>query len=240
VSPAVGMVAGVDGCRAGWVVVEVAARARGAGDGPSATARVVDHIGEVAAAIEAGQLLAAAVDIPIGLTVAGPRACDREARRLLGPRRSSVFPAPVRAVLGATSYAEACALSREVCGKSVSMQLYNIVAKIREVDRVVSPRLQQRLFEACPELSLRVLAGNTPMRHHKRTAEGRAERIAALGTTGLADVEALVEARPTGARRDDLLDALALAWTARRHVAGACVHLGGEADERGLRMEIAA
>jgi predicted RNase H-like nuclease len=194
----------------------------------------------VVAALEAGQLLAAAVDIPIGLPVAGPRACDREARRRLGPRRNSVFPAPARAVLGTTSYADACAVSREACGMAVSRQLYNIVAKIREVDHVVSPRLQQRLFEASPELSLMVMAGGAPMRHPKRTAEGRAERSAALGTTGLGDVATLVDARPAGAGRDDLLDALALAWTARRHVAGTCVRLGGEEDERGVRMEISA
>jgi predicted RNase H-like nuclease len=43
-----------------------------------------------------------AVDIPIGLTEVGARACDEHARSELGqPRGSSVFPAPLRAVFAA-------------------------------------------------------------------------------------------------------------------------------------------
>jgi Protein of unknown function (DUF429) len=56
-----------------------------------------------------------AVDIRVGLLDAyepGERACDREARKLLGWRRNSVFPAPVRPVLKASTYEDACARSR--------------------------------------------------------------------------------------------------------------------------------
>jgi len=45
---------------------------------------------------------------------------------------------------------------------------------------------------------------------------------------------------PAGAKRDDVLDAVVGAWTARRYVAGAHLTLGGELDERDLRMEIIA
>jgi hypothetical protein len=50
-----------------------------------------------------------AVDIPIGLNEeyeAGGRFCDREARKCLRGRASSVFPAPVRPVLAASSSRE--------------------------------------------------------------------------------------------------------------------------------------
>ena len=58
-------------------------------------------------------------------------------RRLLGkPRSSSVFPAPVRATLKATNYEEACRLSMNAHGKSMSKQAYEIIAKIREVDEL--------------------------------------------------------------------------------------------------------
>jgi predicted RNase H-like nuclease len=204
--------------------------------------RVVPSLGEVVSALESDRVAAAAVDIPIGLAAAGPRACDREARLLLGPRRSSVFPAPVRPVLRATSYAEACAISREHCGKGVSKQLYNILGKIREVDGVITPNRQRQLFEACPELSFAVMSGGTPMLHNKRTAEGRAERVAAL-VSALGDVAPLVDfvdAPPKGAARDDVFDAYALAWTARRAVTGSSIRLGGEMDETGLRMEVIA
>jgi predicted RNase H-like nuclease len=122
----------------------------------------------------------------------------------------------------------------------LSKQLYNIVAKIAEVDAVQSPDLQRRLFEASPELSLAVMQGDAPMQHSKRTADGRAERIAVLHEHFGVDVPALLEARASGAQPDDVLDALALAWTARRYADGSCLRLGGEVDATGLRMEIVA
>lgn len=201
---------------------------------------VVPSVTDVVRALDTGALAAVAVDIPIGLASSGPRVCDREARRRLGPRRGSVFPAPVRAVLGTSSYEEACAVSRQVCGKGVSKQLYNIVGKIKELDAVQSPRLQQSLFEACPELSFAVMGGDAPMQHSKRTADGRAERVAVLHEHLGVDVPALLEARAPGAQPDDVLDALALAWTARRCLGGSCLRFGGELDATGLRMEVVA
>ena len=35
-----------------------------------------------------------------------------------------------------------------------------------------------------------------------------------------------------------MLDALALAWTARRFMGGSCLRFGGELDSTGLRMEV--
>jgi predicted RNase H-like nuclease len=234
-------VGGLDGCRGGWVLATVPARGRRTGsDAVDAEVTVVPSVKDVVRALDAGDLAAVAVDIPIGLARCDPRACDREARRRLGPRRGSVFPAPVRAVLGTSSYQEACTVSRQVCGKGLSKQLYNIVAKIKEVDAVQSPRLQQSLFEACPELSFAVMGGDAPMQHSKRTADGRAERIAVLLEHLGVDVPALLEARAPGAQPDDVLDALALAWTAQRHLDGSCLRLGGEVDARGLRMEVVA
>jgi predicted RNase H-like nuclease len=230
------LVGGLDGCRSGWVLATMPARGGVRGDGPDI--RVVPCLDEVVAAHESGRLAAVAIDIPIGLPAVGPRNCDLEARRLLGPRRSSVFPAPVRLALGARTYAEACRVSREVNGKGLSKQLYNILGKIREVDALQSAGLQQRLFEACPELSFAVMSRDVPMRHSKRTAEGRAERVSALRRSGFGDVTPIVDAPPAGATRDDVLDALALAWTARRYVAGSARRLGGETDESGLRMEV--
>ncbi len=201
---------------------------------------VVPDIDDVIRSLEAGDVAVVAVDIPIGLADREPRACDREARRLLGPRRSSVFPAPVRAVLGAGSYEEACAVSRRASGKALSKQLFNIVAKVGEVDAVQSPLLQERLFEACPELSFAVMQHDAPMQHSKRSAIGQAERIAVLHEHFGVDVPAILEARASGAQPDDVLDALALAWTARRYLDGSCLRLGGELDATGLRMEVVA
>jgi predicted RNase H-like nuclease len=243
-------VAGLDGCRGGWVLATVQAGAQASGhDGqvdvdctPPVDIRVIDSLETVADALASRRLVAAGIDIPIGLPPArhGPRACDIAARRMLGPRRSTIFPAPARAVLEAEGYDQACALARAATGKAISKQTFHILPKIREVDRLLAPAttLQEHLFEMCPELSFAVLVGG-PMRHAKRTAEGRAERQAALARV-FGRVADLVARPPTGAASDDVLDALVGAWTAGRYVSGTHLQLGGEVDEIGLRMEIIA
>ena len=238
------MVGGIDGCRAGWVLatarLPVAELGTSPAGGSELSVVVLSDLESVAAALRSGRMAAAGIDMPIGLPGSGPRACDREARRMLGPRRSSVFPAPARAVLGASTYEEACEISRRVGGRAISKQLYNILPKIDEVDRLLTQTssLTPHLFEMCPELSFTVMSG-APMRHNKRTPEGRAERMEAL-RSALADVTPLAEPPPSGATPDDVLDALAGTWTARRRAAGSCLRLGGEVDVTGLRLEVIA
>jgi len=209
------VVAGVDGCRTGWVVARL---------GPAGLSlAVVTEIGPVVEEVAGGDLAALAVDMPVGLPGDGPRACDTEARRLLGPRRSSVFPAPARAVLGAHTYREAAARSRAAIGRSLPVQAYNLVPKVAELDRVMRPDLQGRVVEAHPELAFARLAG-APATHAKRTA------------AGLGDLSKL---RALGAAPDDLLDAAVLALTAERARDGTATRLGdGSVDARGLRMEV--
>ncbi len=256
-------VAGLDGCRAGWVLASAPLPRLDVTDDAVAktmvfvthvTVVVIADLDPVVDAIAKGTICAAAIDIPIGLAAREPRRCDREARHLLGPRRSSVFPAPVRGVLAAQTYPEACAISRRASGKAISKQLYNILPKIREVDAALStwPGLQAHLFEMCPELSFALLAG-APMTHPKRTAPGRKERLHALRAAfGNEEVDTLSASAPQGAAPDDVLDALAGLWTALRHANGASVRIGGvetdgnetdgnaETDETGLRMEVIA
>ncbi len=228
-------VAGVDGCRGGWVVVTLPLR-----DAAAARVAVVDGLEDLAHDLGSGRLAAAAVDIPIGLPRRGSRPADVAARRHLGARRNSVFPAPARAVLDARTYPEAGALSRAINAKGLSKQLFNILDKIRAVDDLQSPALQRHLVEMCPELSFTVLTG-APMRHPKRTPVGRAERLRALGTVFAPEgVCRHAEAPPAGAKPDDVIDAFVGAWTARRYLAGVHLRLGGELDETGLRMEMIA
>jgi len=138
-------VAGVDGCRAGWVVARLRDR-----DGPRLVLEVVTSLHSVIEDVKAGRLTSVAVDMPIGLPAGGWRECDTEARRLLGRRRSSVFPTPTRSVLGARSYEEACARSVRACGKKVSKQLFNILPRIDEVNRLMSPTLQSARVRDVP------------------------------------------------------------------------------------------
>jgi predicted RNase H-like nuclease len=200
--------------------------------------RVVADLGVVIHEIGTGRVVAAAIDIPIGLAANDPRPVDFEARARLGPRKSSVFPAPVRPVLAATTYEDACRVSRAACGRGVSRQLFAILPKIREVDALQSPQLQERFVEMHPELSFTELAG-APMQFHKRTPEGRAERLHAL-RRGFPDIDGLSDVTPRGAQPDDVLDAFVGAWSAGRYASGTHLRLGGDVDERGLRMEMIA
>lgn len=223
---------GLDGCPGGWVLVTVPVDGR---RGPSSVTVVPDLV-PVLALMEAGELSAAGIDIPIGLSDRDPRRCDLAARRVLGARRGSVFPAPVRRVLGATTYGDACARSLAACGKSLSRQGFGILPKIQSVDRSMTPARQEVLFEVHPEVSFTAMAGR-PMARYKATEEGRAERLAALRRE-FPDLDHHVSDRIPKARPDDVLDAFAVAWSARRRLAGAHLRLGGDLDARGLRMEI--
>lgn len=182
---------------------------------------------------------AVAVDIPIGLTEGPePRPPDIEARRVLGQRASSVFPAPVRPAMQARTYEKACTISLRVSGRKMSKQSFALIDKIRQADRVMTPELQERVVEVHPEVSFWALNGGQAMAHKKKSAAGKQERLQLLTRVfqdGLASV-----AVPAGAGRDDLLDACVAAWTAWRLAHGRAERLPSDppVDARGLRMAI--
>jgi predicted RNase H-like nuclease len=225
-------VAGLDGCRLGWVMVTAPLEPRTGGP----EVRVVTDLREVVAEIESGRLLAATIDIPIGLAPDHARPVDGLARKRIGPRRSSVFSAPVRPVLAAATFEEACEISRATWGKAISRQLFGILPKISEVDQLESPRLQEKLVEMHPEVSFAELA-DRPMRFHKSRPPGRLERLRALRSE-FPDVESVSTPRIRGTQPDDVLDAFVGAWSARRYATGTHLQLGGEVDGTGLRMEM--
>jgi predicted RNase H-like nuclease len=225
-------VAGVDGCRRGWVLATV-----GEDEPRQATVEVVADFCSVVSLVDTGDISYVAVDMPIGLPD-GPRACDRAARTNLGPRRASVFSAPPRAALGATTYHEALHRSRAVTGKGLSKQAFHLLAKIAELDGVLRPDLYDRVVEAHPELAFARLAG-APLTTRKRDPSGRAERMRLL-VEHVADLPALVDHPPPGARADDVLDALVLTLTAARLRLGTAELLGdGARDGRGRPQQIA-
>lgn len=61
-------------------------------------------------------------------------------------------------------------LSLKVQGKSLSRQAFEIISKIREVDDLMTPELQTRVFEVHPELSFwgsKWIAATVRLRHRK-------------------------------------------------------------------------
>src|SRR2546429_626256 len=140
-----------------------------------------------------------------------PPPADVAARRFVGPRASSVYPTPIRAVLEAPTYAEARVVAVELTGKSVSAQSYALRHRILEVDE--HARHDERVIEVHPEVSFSELASR-PLLPKKRT-DGQAERRALLEDAGIelpASVPRIAE--------PDLLDATVAAWSARRYAAG--------------------
>lgn len=223
-------VAGVDGCRAGWVAFKV--------EVPS-FATSVEVIDLPAWLRERpGDLACVGIDIPIGL-LEGPRACDKAARKLLGqPRGSSVFPAPCRPALAAQTYAEASSLNRQKTARGLSQQAWGIAPKIKQVDDAITSNCQKWAFEVHPEVCFWALNQRRPMKHNKKTNEGAAERVVLLRRV-FPQVETHLVNRPARVGADDLLDAAAAAWTAlrwRRNEAE-CV-CTPELDDRGLAATI--
>src|SRR4030095_8030419 len=232
------LMAGVDGCRAGWLVVLAYPLARNAHEHQ---VTVCARFDEVLALLPPSTV--SAVDIPIGLLVEqqpGGRDCDRCARRWLERLSSSVFTPPTRPLVDATHYAQ-------VRGHGVSIQAFNILPKIREVDRVMTPTLQQRVYEAHPELAFQFLAGH-PLQDRKKTVAGRAERLRILETIPspwfhgirVAFEQVLHACKRTDVAPDDILDAYVLMWTALRiwRAQAHRVPRIPQHDARGISLEI--
>lgn len=238
------MVAGVDGCRAGWVVAQ-----HPYGQPDATTIHHVSSFAEILA-IEP-QPAAIAIDIPIGLperTGPGGRDADIQARSVLGSRQSAVFTVPSRRAVMCSDYREACAtaLATSDPPRKVSKQAFNIFAKVREADRLMTPELQDRVFEVHPEVAFWALHGKKPLETPKKVKSrpnppGLQQRRTLLSLAGYE--LSMLEAKhlPSHvAGPDDILDAIVCAWTAARILDGNAIRFPQvpSYDAKGLRMEI--
>jgi predicted RNase H-like nuclease len=235
--------AGVDGCRAGWI----AALVRPSGD--EVLFRVVPRFSDLVATPENPAIIA--VDIPIGLperTGHGGRSAENAIRSLLGARQSSVFSVPSRAALEAVDYRRACevALATSDPPRKISKQLFMIAPKIREVDECLraDASLAARVHEVHPELAFWRFNGERALSEPKKVKSkpyepGLALRRGLLIAAGLPRAAAW-SPPPPGAGPDDMLDALACAAVARRIHAGLAKPFPDPppVDSHGLRMAI--
>jgi predicted RNase H-like nuclease len=240
------LVAGVDGCPAGWLVV-----LRDINNAIPPSARLVATFADILALPEAPRVIA--VDIPIGLperSGIGGREPDIAVRRVLGKRQSSVFAVPARAAVMETDYWAACATAQRLSDppRKVAKQTFNLFPRMREVDALMTPALQERVAECHPELAFWALNGCRPLELAKKvksrpSGPGLAYRRALLEAAGLpASFLADTTFRRALAGPDDFLDACACAWTAGRILAGTALTFPDVPpfDARGLRQEIRA
>lgn len=235
-------VAGVDGCKSGWVAVlrnlEAPADLRLAL--VPVFAGLLDHD---------PFLSLIAVDMPIGLPeIIRPagRGPEKAARRHLGERQSSVFSVPSRAAVYETDYREACTVAQRTSEppRKVSKQCFYLFPKIREIDALMTPELEERVFEVHPELAFWRLNGGKEMSLPKKVKSranptGLDQRRDLLVSKGL-PASFLDQTPPKGCGRDDLLDAAANSLIAERCLNGTAEPFPDPfaRDERGLRMAI--
>ncbi|STO07650.1 DUF429 domain-containing protein [Exiguobacterium aurantiacum] len=117
------------------------------------------------------------VDMPkeLGTTEKPDRTCDAYLRSQLTKRKSSIFTPPIEEVLNEETYEAANLKSRELVGKGISKQAWNLAPRIREFQTLD----RDDVFESHPEVCFAVMTGREA-EFSKKTEAGEAERIELL------------------------------------------------------------
>jgi predicted RNase H-like nuclease len=196
---------GLDGFSRGWVAVTL--------DGDAQSISFHDNVTEALSV----RFDRAGIDIPIGMTEDGERACDLKAREKLRPHTSRVFTGARRWLW--QEFDDPDTANREAQRrnqKRVSRQLWHLGPKIMEVDAFLRARPLIEVCEVHPELVFLRLNGSKPL-PAKKSEEGDARRRRLLKREGFRDIDRWLEETRigTGAKRDDVLDACAVAIAAR-------------------------
>jgi predicted RNase H-like nuclease len=229
--------AGIDGCKAGWILITF--------DKNSEEYRILRSDEELKEALDEFDRIF--IDVPIGLNEDEyTRTCDRILREKLGPEyASSVFSPPIRPALHAPTYVEANMQSYEYTEKKLSLQAWNITPKIKTIDRFLQEdeSLRGKVLESHPELLFMNLNGGM-IYQKKNTKKGLKHRLDLVSEyeSAAADFfrEIKEEFRRNEVEEDDIVDSMALAYAAKTSVDKPVKTLpeSPETDSRGLKMAI--
>lgn len=225
---------GIDGCKRGWLFIYY--------EQGTYHYQLISHLSELA--VVPTSIL---IDIPIGLTSATfTRTIEIQMRKELGHRSATVFNAPVRSAVYATSKQEARTSNIALTGKSLSEQSLNITPKIKEADQFIyNPKYSAILLqESHPELCFKYLKGEI-LNSKKSTHEGIEERLSILRSYDkridriykeILDMELRKDVK-----RDDIVDALCLCLVHRLGVAKGLNYLidTNRTDDQGNSVSIA-
>jgi len=230
-------IAGVDGCKAGWIAVV-------SRPGRPLESRIFARFSDLVDSLSNAAIIA--VDMPIGLPDRvghGGRGPERLVREKLGQRQSSVFSIPSRDAVHAETadftdleawydaHRRASAVARATSEppRAISIQAFGIFSKIRELDALLRerPELAERVIESHPEAAFWRLNGEKEMTEPKKVKgriheAGMAERRDLLAGCGI-PYDFLDAAPPRGCGEDDFLDAAAVMLVAARHARGEAV-----------------
>jgi len=224
---------GIDGSKNGWVGVKQNLKHEGSSKVLFSN-KLIDFI-----SLDIELII---IDMPIGLDKniqQGGRLVDKEARKKLLKRKSSIFNAPIRDVLKAKSYNEANSISKSK-GLGISKQSWNLVPKINELDQIMQIKIRPQIYESHPELCFQTM-NEDELRFSKKENLGIKERKKILIKNGF-DRKFLNKnlKKNKNYHPDDFLDACALSWTAKRVINQQNLNLpeDPEKDELGIIMQI--
>lgn len=228
------LIAGVDACVGGWLCLTKDTVTN------SLNSELYSSSADLIARTSASRFVM--IDIPIGLSDGARRACDNGARKVLGMRACCVFDAPVRAALNAQTREEASTAARNAGAHGVGSMAWGIYPKVKSIDSLMTPKLQDRINEIHPEICFWAWNGKRVITESKKEKSGQAIRQQLIAEHfGANAYESVVKNHPRSkVADDDIADAFAALWTADRRYSGTAVTIPQVpiVDANGLRMEI--
>ncbi|MFL2667810.1 MAG: DUF429 domain-containing protein [Burkholderiales bacterium] len=212
------VIVGIDGCKSGWFVIW---------EESDNTLRscVIPQLKMLRDMISFRHLTIG-IDIPVVLSDEIPRAADQLARKQLGKKSSTIFTAPTPGILKQTNYEQACHVSKNQFGKSISIQSWNLFPKIRDAQTLADEE-QIDIFEIHPELSFRALNRGNVILESKKIAKGFLLRSQLLERAfPNFEFEAIrAQYLKKDVANDDILDALVVLWSVKRVIAKEAIFL---------------
>jgi predicted RNase H-like nuclease len=230
------IVAGVDGCRCGWIMVKWNGNAYSYG--------IYNNIGELLK--DNKDLKRILIDNPIGLASAKTkRTVEKKMRRELKYRHSTVFNPPCREAVYELNDDAARKINIKIENKSLSVQSLNIRNKIRELDELLRTQNSFSIGESHPEVCFKYLNDGATLLSNKSNESGMTERLEVLSDFDK-NIDKLFkkvskETLRKHVKKDDIIDAICLCLVNK---------LGGETklnyiidennkDDYGIEMKIA-
>jgi len=200
---------GIDGCKSGWMIFYYQ-------DGQYHF-RLIPTISDAIYLFEVSYKIF--IDIPIGLSSKNYlRQIEKQMRKLLKNRSSTIFNPPCREALHQVDYKSANLINRQITGKGLSKQAFNIGDKIEEVDDFLKTSRSFQLIESHPEICFKMLQRKLLL-SKKNTSEGQLERRKIItGFSPELDMtieRALKSYSKSKTQPDDIIDAAVLCLSAQ-------------------------
>jgi predicted RNase H-like nuclease len=164
---------GLDGCKGGWICASI----HDVTQNPILSIEFIESLDTLVNI----DFTVGFVDIPIGLSeFEYKRTLDDYLRKMLSKKRkSSVFKAPCRNAVYASSYDLAKEINLKETGKSISIQAWNICPKIKEMEHFILKNPLLNVWESHPELCFERL-NKQPLLYKKKDPLGKQERLSIL------------------------------------------------------------